>query len=326
MIFAHVLKVPGLILLGTMMIRTKLRALRRFSTSGSFSSKREMPTSPVALVTGSSRGIGKAIALELARSGCRVVVNYTRPESAGEAASVVEEINAMRVNTNENASIGSDTAATPSSISSNSDLQTATMAMAIQCDVRDPVSVKQMFSTISKEPSLGPVNILVNNAGITRDKLVPRMKSHDFTDVLDVNLTGTFHASQAAVVHMLKQNWGRIVNISSVVGQIGNAGQANYAASKAGVIGLTRAMAKEMASRGITINACCPGYIETDMTADIADNDADREALLSRIPLRRFGEAREVAGLVRFLVLDSAGAYMTGHCFNIDGGMGIGAS
>jgi len=259
---------------------------------------------PVALVTGSSRGIGKEIALELARSGCRVVVNYTRPESAEDAAAAVEEIRAI-----------------------DATGKSATVAMAVQCDVRDPASVKQMLATISAEPSFGPVSILVNNAGITRDKLVARMMPHDFTDVVDVNLSGTFHVSQAAVAGgMLKQKWGRIVNISSIAGQLGNAGQANYAASKAGMIGLTRSMAKELGSRGITVNACCPGYIDTDMTTDIQNSKVNSEALLSNVPLGRFGTASEVAGMVRFLVMDGAAAYITGHCFNVDGGMGIGAT
>jgi 3-oxoacyl-[acyl-carrier protein] reductase len=162
----------------------------------------------------------------------------------------------------------------------------------------------------------------VNNAGITRDRLAIKMKPEDFTDVIDLNLTGTFLCSQAAYSSMIRKKSGRIINMASIVGQVGNPGQANYAASKGGIIGLTRSLAKEFSSRNVCVNAVCPGYIETDMTASMANIDAVRAS----IPLGRLGTVEEVAGLVAFLALDPAAAYMTGHCFNIDGGMAIGAT
>lgn len=166
------------------------------------------------------------------------------------------------------------------------------------------------------------MDILVNNAGITRDMLVMMMKPDDFTDVIDLNLNGVFYCAQAAFqTSMMRQKRGRIINIASIVGQIGNPGQANYAAAKGGVIGMTKAMAKEFGGRGITVNAVCPGFIESDMTKDL-----NKDAILPMIPLKRFGLPEEVAGLVRFLALDPAGAYMTGHCFNVDGGLAIGAT
>ena len=170
---------------------------------------------------------------------------------------------------------------------------------------------------------LGPIDILVNNAGITNDKLVMMMKPDDFTNVIDINLNGVFYCSQAAFMSsMMRQRRGRIINIASIVGQIGNPGQANYAAAKGGVIGMTKAMAKEFGGRGVTVNAVCPGFIESDMTKDLPNGDA----LLASIPLKRFGTPEEVAGLVRFLATDPAGGYMTGHCYDIDGGLAIGAT
>ena len=169
----------------------------------------------------------------------------------------------------------------------------------------------------------GKVDVLVNNAGITRDMLAMRMSPEDFTSVIDINLNGVFFCAQEAFASsMLRQKRGRIINIASIIGQIGNAGQANYAAAKGGVIGLTRSLAKEFGSRGITVNAVCPGYIESEMTQNLPN----AEAYLKTIPLKRFGTPEEVAGLVKFLALDPAAAYMTGHCFNIDGGMAIGAT
>lgn len=167
------------------------------------------------------------------------------------------------------------------------------------------------------------MDILINNAGITRDKLAMQMTPSDFTSVVDVNLNGVFFCSQAAFsTSMLRQKRGRIINIASIIGQVGNVGQANYAAAKGGVIGLTKSLAKEFGARGVTVNAVCPGFIESDMTLQLAN----REAYLANIPLKRFGTVEEVAGLVKFLALEPAGAYMTGHCFNIDGGMAIGAT
>ncbi len=169
---------------------------------------------------------------------------------------------------------------------------------------------------------MGPVDILVNNAGITKDMLTMMMKPNDFTDVIDLNLNGVFFCSQAAFVgSMMAQKRGRIINIASVVGQIGNPGQANYAAAKGGVIGMSRSLAKEFGGRGICVNTVCPGFIESDMTKDL-----NKENILPFIPLKRFGTPEEVAGLVKFLALDPAGSYITGHCFNVDGGMAIGAT
>ena len=193
-------------------------------------------------------------------------------------------------------------------------------AIAVKANIGDATEVRSMFDKVNEE--LGPVNILVNNAGITKDMLVMMMKPTDFTDVIDLNLNGVFYASQAAFVgSMMPKKLGRIINVASIVGQIGNPGQANYAAAKGGVIGMTRALAKEFGGRGVTVNAVCPGFIESDMTKDL-----DKAALLPFIPLKRFGEPEEVAGLVKFLALDPAAAYMTGHCFNVDGGMAIGAT
>ena len=177
------------------------------------------------------------------------------------------------------------------------------------------------FSTIYLQ--FGAVDILVNNAGITNDKLSAMMKPTDFTSVIDTNLNGVFYCAQAAFVSsMMRARRGRIINIASIIGQIGNPGQANYAAAKAGVIGLTRSLAKEYGGRGVTVNAVCPGFIESDMTKELPNKDQ----YLATIPMKRFGTAEEVAGLVRFLATDPAAAYMTGHCLNIDGGLAIGAT
>ena len=263
---------------------------RRGGLSMMAKKKREFPPNPVAVVTGASRGIGKAIAMELGKSGCKVVVNYA--SSAGPAEEVVNEIKAM--------GNGAD-------------------AIAIKANIGDVNEVRTMMGEV--EEKLGPINILVNNAGITNDMLVMMMKPEDFTGVIDINLNGVFYASQAAFTSMMPKRIGRIVNVASIVGQIGNPGQANYAAAKGGVIGMTKAMAKEFGGRGVTVNAVCPGFIESDMTKDL-----DQTALLTAIPLKRLGQPSEVAGLVRFLALDPASAYITGHCFNVDGGMAIGAT
>lgn len=238
----------------------------------------------VAVVTGASRGIGRAIALALAAEGARVVVNYASSSASAEA--VAAEI----------AELGSQ-------------------AITLQADVSQPDQVEAMFSAVLDK--WGRVDVLVNNAGIARDALLLRMKLEDWQAVLDLNLTGVFLCTKAASKVMLKQRSGRIVNLTSVVGEMGNPGQANYSASKAGVIGFTKAVAKEFASRGVTVNAVAPGFIATDMTADLKVG----EEVLKLIPLNRYGQPEEVAGLVRFLSADPAAAYITGQVINIDGGM-----
>ena len=236
-----------------------------------------------ALVTGASRGIGRAVALALAAEGAEVVVNYASSPEAAEA--VVAEIQAKG---------GS--------------------AYALKADVSDEASVDDLIKTVLKRS--GRIDVLVNNAGITRDGLLMRMKTEDWQAVINLNLTGVFLCTRAVTRPMLKQRSGRIINITSVVGLMGNAGQANYAAAKAGVVGLTRSSAKEMASRGITVNAVAPGFIATDMTKDL-----EADAILSAIPLGRFGSPEQVAGAVRFLAADPAAAYITGQVLQVDGGM-----
>ncbi len=236
-----------------------------------------------ALVTGASRGIGRAVALALAAEGAEVVVNYASSPEAAEA--VVAEIQAKG---------GS--------------------AYALKADVSDEASVDDLIKTVLTRSER--IDVLVNNAGITRDGLLMRMKTEDWQAVINLNLTGVFLCTRAVTRPMLKQRSGRIINITSVVGLMGNAGQANYAAAKAGVVGLTRSSAKEMASRGITVNAVAPGFIATDMTKDL-----EAEAILSAIPLGRFGTPDQVAGTVRFLAADPAAAYITGQVLQVDGGM-----
>ena len=236
-----------------------------------------------ALVTGASRGIGRAVALALAAEGAEVVVNYASSPEAAEA--VVAEIQAKG---------GS--------------------AYALKADVSDEASVDDLIKTLLKRSER--IDVLVNNAGITRDGLLMRMKTEDWQAVINLNLTGVFLCTRAVTRPMLKQRSGRIINITSVVGLMGNAGQANYAAAKAGVVGLTRSSAKEMASRGITVNAVAPGFIATDMTKDL-----EADAILSAIPLGRFGSPEQVAGAVRFLAADPAAAYITGQVLQVDGGM-----
>jgi 3-oxoacyl-[acyl-carrier protein] reductase len=236
-----------------------------------------------ALVTGASRGIGRAVALALAAEGAEVVVNYASSPEAAEA--VVAEIQAKG---------GS--------------------AYALKADVSDEASVDDLIKTVLKRSER--IDVLVNNAGITRDGLLMRMKTEDWQAVINLNLTGVFLCTRAVARPMLKQRSGRIINITSVVGLMGNAGQANYAAAKAGVVGLTRSSAKEMASRGITVNAVAPGFIATDMTKDL-----EADAILSAIPLGRFGSPDQVAGAVRFLAADPAAAYITGQVLQVDGGM-----
>jgi 3-oxoacyl-[acyl-carrier protein] reductase len=237
----------------------------------------------VAIVTGASRGIGRAIALALASEGAKVVVNYARSSTAAEE--IVAEIT----------NAGGE-------------------AMALQADVSQADQVENLISETQKK--WGRIDVLVNNAGITRDTLLLRMKPEDWQAVIDLNLTGVFLCTRAVSKLMLKQRAGRIINIASVAGQMGNPGQANYSAAKAGVIGFTKTIAKEFASRGITVNAVAPGFITTDMTHDLKS-----EEILKFIPLGRYGQPEEVAGLVRFLAADAAAAYITGQVINVDGGM-----
>lgn len=238
----------------------------------------------VAIITGASRGIGRASAIELAKFGASVVVNYAASNSAADA--VVDTIT-----------------------------KKSGTAIAIKADVSSVSEVDALFNAVMEK--FGRVDILVNNAGITRDTLLLRMKPEDWQAVIDLNLTGVFYCTRAASKIMLKQRSGRIVNITSVAGQMGNPGQANYSAAKAGVIGFTKTVAKELASRGITVNAVAPGFIATDMT----DKLSNTEEILKFIPLARFGQPEEIAGMVRFLASDPAGAYITGQVFNVDGGM-----
>ncbi|CAM3354262.1 3-oxoacyl-[acyl-carrier-protein] reductase [Marinicrinis lubricantis] len=239
----------------------------------------------VALVTGASRGIGRAIALELASSGADVAVNYAGSEQA--AQEVVEQIEAM-----------------------------GRKAIKIKANVANAAEVDEMVQTVLQH--FGKLDILVNNAGITRDNLIMRMKEEDFDAVIDTNLKGVFHCIKAVSRPMMKQRSGKIINISSVVGVLGNAGQANYVAAKAGVIGLTKTCAKEFASRNITVNAIAPGFISTDMTEQLSD--AQKETLIPQIPLGRIGRPEHIAKAVRFLASPDAD-YMTGQTLHVDGGM-----
>jgi len=244
----------------------------------------------VILVTGASRGLGRAIALELGAQGQKIVVNYAGSEDA--ANETVEMVKAA----------GGD-------------------AVAIQANCGDPDEIKALFAAATE--AFGGVDVLINNAGITKDGLVMRMKPAAWQSVIDVNLSGVFYCTQAFFKLNAKKRAGRIINISSVVGQIGNPGQANYAAAKGGVIALTMSNAKEFGGRGITVNCICPGFIESDMTAKLPEEYL--ETVAKSIPLGRLGKATEVAGMARFLALDDAADYITGHCFNVDGGIAIGA-
>jgi 3-oxoacyl-[acyl-carrier protein] reductase len=238
-----------------------------------------------ALVTGASRGIGREIALELARQGVDVVVNYAGSEA--KAHEVVEEIKGL-----------------------------GREAIAIQCDVSNSVSVTDMVKETVDH--FGKIDILVNNAGITRDNLLMRMKENEWDDVININLKGVFLCTKAVTRQMMKQRYGRIINISSVVGVSGNPGQANYVAAKAGVIGLTKTSAKELASRGITVNAIAPGFITTEMTDQLTE-DIQNE-MLKMIPLAQFGEPKDIAHSVVFLASDDS-RYITGQTIHVNGGM-----
>jgi 3-oxoacyl-[acyl-carrier protein] reductase len=237
----------------------------------------------VAIVTGASRGIGRAVALALAAEGAQVVVNYARSSAAAEQ--VVAKINGM-----------------------------GSQGIALQADVSQPEQVESLVKTVMDK--WGRVDVLVNNAGITRDTLLLRMSLEDWQAVVDLNLTGVFLATRAVSKIMLKQRAGRIINITSIAAQMGNPGQANYSAAKAGVIGFTKTVAKELSSRAITVNAVAPGFIATDMTSNLKS-----EEILKFIPLGRYGQPEEVAGMVRFLAADPAAGYITGQVFNVDGGM-----
>ena len=244
-------------------------------------------TGKVAVVTGASRGIGRAIALRLAQEGAAVVINYNgSKERAQEVKTEIESAGGT--------------------------------AQIMQCDVADAASCDEMFQTIIKE--FGRIDILVNNAGITRDGLLMKMAEEDFDAVIDTNLKGTFHCIRAVSRQMLRQRSGRIINLSSVSGVLGNAGQANYSASKAGVIGLTKSVARELSSRGITCNAVAPGFIDTEMTAQMTDKA--KEAVQAQIPLGRVGKVDDIAEVVTFLASEKA-SYITGQVISVDGGMSI---
>lgn len=237
----------------------------------------------VALVTGASRGIGRATALALASEGAAVVVNYA--SSSNAAAEVVAQIEAI-----------------------------GGQAIAFKANVANSDEVDQLIAATMEK--FGRIDVLVNNAGITRDTLLLRMKLEDWQAVIDLNLTGVFLCTRAVSKIMLKQKSGRIVNITSVAGQMGNAGQSNYSASKAGVIGFTKTVARELAPRAITVNAVSPGFIATDMTEGLK-----ADPILQMIPLARYGQPEEVAGMIHFLASSPAAAYITGQVFNVDGGM-----
>jgi 3-oxoacyl-[acyl-carrier protein] reductase len=238
-----------------------------------------------AIVTGAGRGLGRAIALKLAELGANIVVNYRNSEK--EAEELIQDIEAKGVE-----------------------------ALMVKADVSSFEQCEGLIKAAVEK--FGKIDILVNNAGITKDTLLLRMKEEDFDRVIDINLKGCFNTTKHVSSVMLKQKFGRIINISSVIGLVGNAGQSNYAASKAGIIGFTKACAKELGSRGITVNAVAPGFIETEMTEVLSDKL--KEATINSIPLKRFGSPTDVANLVAFLAAEES-AYITGQVINVDGGM-----
>ncbi|EHK2402787.1 3-oxoacyl-[acyl-carrier-protein] reductase [Clostridium perfringens] len=239
----------------------------------------------VAIVTGGTRGIGRAIALKLADHGANIVINYRNSDKEAEALKAILEEKGVKV-------------------------------LTVKCDISNFEDSKNLMYKCKEV--FGKIDILVNNAGITKDTLIMRMKEEDFDNVIDVNLKGTFNCAKHASAIMLKQRFGKIINMTSVVGIAGNAGQVNYAASKAGVIGLTKSLAKELGSRGITVNAVAPGFINTDMTASLSEKV--KEEASKNIPLKRLGDPEDVANLVGFLASDAAN-YITGQVINVDGGM-----
>jgi len=237
-----------------------------------------------AIVTGGARGIGSAIVLKLAGLGADVAIVDLLEAEAEDNVRKVEALGRKSV--------------------------------AVRCDISSSEDVKEMFETV--KTALGGVHILINNAGITRDNLMLRMSDSDWDSVIKVNLTGTFNCCRVAAKHFIRQRSGRIVNLASVVGIMGNAGQVNYSSSKAGIIGLTKSVAKELAPRGVTVNAIAPGYIETEMTGKLPEEA--RSVFMSAIPLGRFGTVDDVANIVAFLVSDDAN-YITGQVIKVDGGM-----